>query len=328
MIYNICGFYGYGNLGDEGILHAIIDNIREIDKSPAFHISTTLCSHARERYETALKTTLPEIQSIRDVYDTRSDYDVFILGGGNLNWGYGWRLALSAFASGKKSMNYGVGYAPHMGTPLYTAKLNGLYREFLNQFNNVTVRDEYSSGLLRGMKVEHKLTMCPGINLTTDPQQKLNDIENSVVVCPRYEDSTEKGVPVDNALQIDQIVSRILAVPTFTKITLLPLALNDLELCKAIQWDLPSKHESIIYQPTSPQAAKHAISKAKLVISGGRYHAVLWAIAHNTPYEITQSATRYDKVTDLIETHKTTPSEHLQTRERTNIKLLRGIING
>jgi polysaccharide pyruvyl transferase WcaK-like protein len=318
LIYNICGFYGYGNLGDEGILYAIMDTIRSIDKSPAFMISTTLNSELRDKYHQSIQKEFPEVLAIRDTYDTRNDYDVFILGGGNLNWGYGWRLALSAFASGKKTMNYGVGYTPHIGAPLYHKKLNNLYRDFLNQFDVVTVRDDYSYRLLREMGAKPYLTMCPAFNLLLYPDPTTE--KYGVVVCPRFEDSDEVGKPVSNKPQIDWIVERLKQY--HDKVTFLPMAENDLQLCKEIKYEIPNP--SVIIRPETPRKAKKIISRSSLVISGGRYHAVLWSIAHNIPHELAPT-NRYDKTTLLM--INTSNPEHLYKRELVNKTLLEDLIN-
>lgn len=338
MIYNICGFYGYNNLGDEGILYAIVDEIREVDESPAIIVSTTLPSNQRDKYLDTLKQVIPETICVRDTYDTRNDYDVFLLGGGNLNWGYGWRLALSAFASRKKSMNYGVGYTAHMGAPLYHPKLNGLYREFLNQFDAVSVRDNISHQLLNTIGVINHLTMCPGINLNEKPHtwtlskrsvilldpEKSGDVvnEGSIVVCPRFEDSDLHGRPGNNEPQVNWIENRL--KDESTPITLLNLAPGDLKLCQDIKWDIANPTQ--IVNTLDPRMAKYIISKAKLLISGGRYHAVLWAIAHNVPYELVPTGVRYEKVPELIETHLRLDGEALKLRERRNVELLKGLL--
>lgn len=325
MIYNICGFYGYGNMGDEGILYAIMDTIRSIDRSPAFIISTTQSLAPREKYHTFIKGEYPEVLALRDTYDTRNDYDVLILGGGNLNWGYGWRLALSAFASGKKTMNYGVGYTPHLGAPLYHTKLNTLYHDFLDQFDVVTVRDEYSHRLLTEMNVRHTLTMCPALNLLLQPSRPE---KFGVVVCPRFEDSDEIGRPVSNQPQIDWIVERIKMLYDRDKenITLLPMAESDIALCKEIKFDIPNP--SKIIRPDSPRTAKRIIANSSLVISGGRYHAVLWAIAHNIPYTMSSTGNRYKKTPDLMGEDDAFGYEGLYLRELKNKDLLEDLIEG
>lgn len=315
----IAGFLAWGNLGDEGILQAIMDEIGDNEYS----VSTTLPFNLLANYH----RKFPSLRDVRQIYDTRTDFDAYILGGGKLNWGYGWRQALAVFSSGLPAMNYGVAYEKdHF---LYHPKLNKLYAEFLNQFNAVTVRDQNSFDIMEELGVKSTLTMCPAINLK---EEKINCPENMIVVCPRYEDSDTHGNPGDNKPQIDWIVNRLKGLED--QVLLIPFAPKnmdgapvDLELCREISAKL--KGASILQTDGyNPRQAKYAISKSKMVISGGRYHALIWAIAHNKPYEVCPSAlANYPRVQSILKMHSLY-GDKLKEMERENVKIFMRIIKG
>ena len=315
----ITGFYSWGNNGDEGILQAIMDELGDNEYSVATTLPFNLLSNYHRRF--------PKLHDVRQIYDIRTDFDAYILGGGKLNWGYGWRQALAVFASGVPSMNYGVTYEKDYF--LYHPKLNKVYSEFLEQFDAITVRDQESFEIMNELEVKSTLTMCPAINLK---EEKINYSENMIVVCPRYEDSDKLGNPGNNKPQIDWIVNRLKGLGD--QVLLIPFAPKnmegvpvDLELCREISARL--KGSSIF--PTdgyNPRQVKYVISKSKMVISGGRYHAILWAIAHNKPYEVYPTAlNNYPRINSLIKTHQIY-GDKLKEMEKENVKIFKKITEG
>jgi polysaccharide pyruvyl transferase WcaK-like protein len=263
---------------------------------------------------------------VRQIYDTRTDFDFYLLGGGKLNWGYGWRQALAVFAANKPSMNYAVAYGNHPS--LYHPKLNRLYAEFLRQFDAITVRDQDSFDLLANeIGVKSTLTMCPAINLK---EEKWSCPENMIAVCPRYEDSDQFGNSGDNKPQVDWIVNRL--KDQGDEVLLIPFAPKnmegapvDLALCREIAAKL--KGATILQTDGfNPRQVKYAISRSKRVISGGRYHALVWAIAHNKPYEVCPSAiANYPRIQSILKTHQIY-GDKLKEMEKENAKIFKKTI--
>ena len=312
----IAGFGGWNNCGDEAILQAIMDELGNHD----YIVSTTLPFQFLPSY----CVKIPNLIDARQIYDIRTDVDAYLLGGGKLNWGYGWRQALAMFSANVPSMNYAVAYGKHPS--LYHSKLNRLYAEFLSQFNAVTVRDQDSFDLLSELGVQSTLTMCPAINLK---EEKIDCPEGMIAVCPRYEDSDQMGNPGNNQPQIDWIVNRLKGLED--EVLLIPFAPKDMEgkpvdlaLCREISTRL--KGAPILSVDFNPRQVKYAISKSRLVISGGRYHAVLWAIAHNVPYEVSPTQS-YKRITALISTHQKY-GDKLKEMEKANVNIFRKIMNG
>lgn len=305
----INGFYGFGNSGDEGILLSIMD---ELGWENEYIVVSSLPFTMGEHY----RVKIPSAEDLRTQYDQRIDYDAYILGGGNLNWGYGWQQVLQAFASDKPCMNYAVEYRKDR---FYNPKLHTIYKSFLEHFGAITVRDKCSQDLLREVGVESVLTGCPAINLK---EQKINVPENMVSVCPRYEDFNVG----DNSDQIEWFVNRLQDMKD--EVLLIPFCptdleghLRDLAVCREIAVRLKGAR-ILNVDGYSPREVKYAISRSKKVLSGGRYHAVLWAMAHNVPFEVyPQALVNYPKIQGLIEMHQEYSVDKLKEMERKNVQV-------
>ncbi len=311
MRIGITGFYGWGNSGDERILLSIIDSLGSDND---YLVNTTLPFNLADEYRRKLPLCVEEV---RQIYDTRTDYDVYLLGGGGLNWGFGWRQCLAVFSGSVPCMNYGVGYSKRS---LYDDKLKPAYREFLANFDAITVRDERSFNILREMGLNPVLTMCPAINLE---EEKFNCPEGMIAVCPRYEDY------IGNDDQIKWIVDRLEGLGD--EVLLIPFApidkqghRIDLKLCSEMAKQIPGSR-ILKVDGYSPRQIKYAISKSKLVISSGRYHALVWATSHNIPFEVSPTGIEnYPKLGAFIEMHE--KYGNLKELERRNKEILLEII--
>jgi len=299
----ITGFYGWGNLGDEGILLAIMDSLGDQEYIVCTNLPWLLAEDYRKK--------VPSIREVRHIYDSRSDYDAFILGGGGLSWGFGWRQALTAFSSNKPCMNYGVGYSDRS---IYHPKLKPLYREFLKQFDAITVRGESSLQMVQELGGEATLTMCPAMNLR---EEKFECPENMIAVCPRYEDYGSNDPQLKwLADRLQDVEDEVLLIP-FAPYNMEGVPV-DLALCRELNVRL--KHSQILdIDGYSPRKAKYAISKSKIVITGGRYHALVWATAHNIPFEACPTATvNYPKIDAFQQMYLRYGNEKLREMEKKN----------
>lgn len=308
----ITAFLGWANIGDEGILQAIMDSLGDNE----YIICTSLPHTMFADYKAKLPTYVADI---RQIYDIRTDYDAFILGGGGLGWGFGWRQALNAFANNKPSMNYAVSYR---FDELWDSRMNPLYQEFLSSFSAITVRDHLSKEYLDYLEIDGKLTACPSINLK---EEKFECPSNMIAVCPRYED-----YPIENAPQIEWLVERLKDVSD--EVLLIPFAPYnaenmpvDVALCVELRRRL--KHSRILdVDGFSPRKVKYAISKSKLVVTGGRYHALVWASAHNVPFEICPTSWHYTKVGEFEKMHNKFGGERLKEMEKDNVKIFKRML--
>lgn len=292
MKIEICGFYGFGNVGDEAILQSIID---ELGNEHEYVISTSL-PYSRDAWQNYGKIIGREIRLHEDM---RTDIDAYILGGGGLNWGYGWRQCLSIFAHNIPCMNYAVGYNRRW---YYSKKLHNLYYEFLKNFNIITVRDNYSLNLIKEVNsnLNPILTFDPAINLK---EEKFDCPKDKIVVCPRYEDDGLSNQPqLDWLLKELMTVSKdvILVACAPTNIEGHPV---DLTLCRYLNKRLKGS-EIVSISPFEPRKLKYLISQSKMVYSGGRYHPLVFAISHNIPFKISPTANSYNKNSGIVDMTK------------------------
>ena len=280
MRIGIAGQYGFGNVGDEGILQAIMDSLGMENE---YIINTSLPFTMTQDY---LQFRIPNALDVRTLDDTRTDYDTCLYGGGKVDWGFGWSYFIRAFAERIPTMAYGIGFRTDQ--QLGHNRLYPLYAKFLDYFNVVTVRDLESRDLLKPLTYKPVLTTCPAINLK---EERTPTISFEVTACPRYGDYNEKG-EVDNQPQIEWFIQRLKDIPK-DEIMLVPFHpkdleghYRDLELCQEISKRLGGGCYIFPCDGYNARKVKYAISRSKLVLSGGRYHAIVWAIAHGIPYEI------------------------------------------
>lgn len=303
----ITGFFGWGNVGDEAILLSIMD---ELGRDNEYIISTSLpyCNNNWGNYHNILKNKGYNIVEVRGHEDLRTDFDVYILGGGELNWGYAWRQCLSVFASrldesGIKCMNYAVGYNRKW---YYNKKLHGLYYSFLKNFDKITVRDFGSLELLKEIKLSNVVMEPDNITLTFDSsillkERKFYDCPTGkVLVFPRYEDY---GMGSNND-QIEWLVNELKDVnEDVVIVACAPKNIEgvniDMKLCIELNGRL--KNSLVIeMSPFEPEKLKYLIGQSNMVYSGGRYHPLVFAISEEIPFKTYPGGLLYAKNVGLI----------------------------
>jgi len=319
MRVGIAGFYGYGNCGDEAVLQAIID---EVGWENEFIVHTPLSFNFLSSY----CSKIPQVSEVRPIDDGRTDYDVYLLGGGKVDWGFGWQKLFDIIAADIPVMAYAVG-----------VRLEGKYgrfypmfSEFINFFDAITVRDMQSERVLHDLYANPVLTMCPAINLKIE---KVSCPENMIVVCPRYLDFNSEGKS-DNSEEVDWIVEQVQNEKD--NVLLIPFSptdregeLRDLAVCKEIAQKLGGARIFNV-DPYKPRQVKYIISKCKQVISGGRYHPLVWAAAHNIPFKTfpNTSGVVKEKLDGFLEMYNMYGAEKLKEMARLNKTVFEGVTNG
>lgn len=308
----IVGQYGNGNCGDEGILLAIMD---ALGFEHEYIAVTTLPFNMVSSYS----NKVPNLTDVRTLEDTRTDYDVCLYGGGKIDYGFAWGHFIRAFQERIPTMGYGIQL---LGADL---SLRSLYAEYFKRFGAITTRDIPSRVELLALSVRSTETMCPAINLK---EEKTSCVEGGIAVCPRYGDFKifgEKG-EVDNSAQIDWFTQKLAGIET-NEITLIPFHPKDLEgqprdveLCREINRRLGGGCNIFPSDGFNARKVKYAISKSRMVLSGGRYHAIVWAIAHNIPYVFapTVSGVASEKLRTLEHMYNVFGREKLMVKESKN----------
>ncbi|MEM1544798.1 MAG: polysaccharide pyruvyl transferase family protein [Candidatus Bathyarchaeia archaeon] len=299
----ISGHYGWGNTGDEAILQSIMD---ALGYEKQYLIYTCLPSIYHKKY----KELLGNIEDIRPIYDGRLDFDICIFTGDTLR--HGLSFVLHALINNKPNILYGIGGYEFIANQ----KIKNIMIELIKAINEVTVRDEELYNHLLNLGAKATLVADPALTLHERPTYCPSDF---IAVCPRYYDEQT------NIIEAHKIIDRLRK--TNDEILLIPFHPYDVEgnkrdilLCEEI-----AKHvaNATILQTDGyhPREVKYVISKSKMVISGGRYHAILWAIAHNKPFEIL-TPTFDRKINSLVEMYKKYGAGTMISMAHKNIAIL------
>lgn len=345
MRINIVGQFGFSNTGDEGILQAIIDSL---GFEHEIIISTSLPYNMLNEYH----HKNPTATEVRSIEDTRTDYDFLLYGGGKVDWGFAWGQFIRAFQKQIPTMAYGISIKPDNILPIYQ-----LLKHFIKNLDVVTCRELYTFDCLKSLtnwqefvnywqlmnnmitrnteeeeeeQEKIKLAMCPAINLR---EEKTACVEGATVVCPRFEDFDEYGIS-RNEPQINWLVEQCKQFSD-EKIVLLPFypqdtakQQRDIYLCNEINKRLGGGCIIVDNDGFSPRKMKYIISKSRRVISGGRYHPVIWAIAHDIPYYIspTCSGIAGGKIEALKKMTQTYSRTELLELEKINKKTFNSVV--
>lgn len=279
----VSGYHGMGNLGDEAVLAAFVQHLKEIDpKAECVALSgdpsETSAAHGIEAVPRASLGAI--IREIR-----RSD--IVISGGGSL----------LQDATGKKSVPYYLGiialarmmgrpvsvYAQGVG-PLNHAFSRWLVKRTLPRASVITVRDEASARLLQEVgvvKPEVMLVADPAFGLVPcDPPDAMAvQAPNTVMFCLRPWPGLD-GREAEYALAIDRAVSELGICPVF-------LAFQpdrDLEVAHRIadQCRVGGKSPAVISCDMVPEEVLGLISRAEMVV-GMRLHSLIFAANAGVP---------------------------------------------
>lgn len=159
----ISGYYGFGNVGDESILTAIIDSLSSAGKGVDITVLSANPSYTESRH--GVKAV--DRKNFFEIYTAIKNCDLFISGGGGLlqdvtsekSIRYYLGLIYMAKYLKKRVMVYGQGIGP-----INKKSNRRLTRNILNRVDAITVRDEQSLKDLKNMGVEK-----PPVYLTADP---------------------------------------------------------------------------------------------------------------------------------------------------------------
>lgn len=172
----ICGAYGKGNTGDEAILQAIVQELRELDPDRPITIITRSPEEAKLHYRTNAIYTFRLDQVIRSFRRA----DVYINGGGSLiqdvtssrSLRYYLLTLELAKRCGCKVMMYGCGIGP-----LHHSRNRKKAAYTINRSVDViTLRDRLSFHELKRMGIDR-----PDIHLSADPAFRLQPVPTQEV---------------------------------------------------------------------------------------------------------------------------------------------------
>ncbi len=170
-----CGYYGFGNMGDDSLLRAIITNLRTLQPDVRITVMSKAPKQTRARYGTNAVNRF----SVPAVLCAMRHARVLVFGGGNLLQDgssarsilyYTWILKM-AKRCGCKIMVYANGIGP-----LHLEKSRKAAAQALSIADVITLREEDSVRECEALGVR-----CPDIRLTADPVFTLHEAEDSWV---------------------------------------------------------------------------------------------------------------------------------------------------
>ena len=176
-----CGYYGFGNMGDDSLLRAIIANLREEDPDARLTVMSRRPQETARIYGTHAVNRFSPLAVIRAMRHAK----VLIFGGGNLLQDgssarsllyYTWILK-TAKRCGCKIMVYANGIGP-----LHLEKSKRAAAEALSLSDIITLREHDSVRECEALGVR-----CDRIRLTADPAFTLREADASWVsgICTR-----------------------------------------------------------------------------------------------------------------------------------------------
>jgi polysaccharide pyruvyl transferase CsaB len=317
----ISGYYGFGNIGDEAILSAMIEQIKS--KIPDCNIIVT-------SYNIEETKRLHEVEGIdrlnfNAISQEIEKSDLVILGGGGLFQDYhrieiaslftqpGWGIAsyaivpLIAKMHNKPVLYYSQGIGPLFSTESRT------FVAFVSELADmITVRDKVSEDILKEVGVPSskiKLGLDPAVGLEIPSTEKIKNIlmsegipDDKEIVCVSVRQWVYKFLEVNYKKALSEALDDFLSNNEFY-LLFLPFQNmagggEDAKVAEEIIEGMRNKDRCYLLKGSyHPREIAGIISKASLVI-GMRYHSIIFSFISKVPFV----ALSYDpKVKNLVD---------------------------
>ncbi|MBQ6000248.1 MAG: polysaccharide pyruvyl transferase CsaB [Clostridia bacterium] len=275
----LAGYYGYGNAGDELLLHTIVENLLAARPDAAICV----LNHTRQAASCRQEVALARRFSLREVLSALRRSQVLIFGGGNLlqdvtsskSLIYYLFLLRTAKRLGCKTMLYGNGIGP-----LRFSQSRRFCAKVLQTVDAITLRDSDSAGLLEDLGVSTERVVLTADEIFTAVQEPLPKFpslpeEPYLAVSLRSWDKCDAQFVPKLARALDRVCAQhrlpVLFVPFQPQ--------YDTDLCR--QTAEAMVHDAQIFQGKE-DALLSAITNAKAVV-GMRLHALIFAAAAGVP---------------------------------------------
>ena len=284
----ISGYYGFNNSGDDALLMAMINDIKENDENARIVVLSKNPKETRKLYgvDSINRFNLPKIKKVFE------KSKVLLSGGGSLLqditstksiWYY---LSIIKYAI-KKKVDVFV-YANGIG-PINKEKNRKKTKEILSNVNLITLRDADSKHLLNEIGVNNVKTIItadPAFSLKKCDDEKICNIlkdenidckKNLIAISIRDWKNASKDFEKIIAQKIDDICKKYGFTPLF-----LPMQYPfDLEFSKKVISKL-NVESYIVKKQYSGEILSGIINKCKLTIAM-RLHALIYSTSANVP---------------------------------------------
>ncbi len=294
----ISGYYGFDNLGDEAILAAIIEGIKQ-QRQNRITVLSANPSQTTVRYGVAAVNR----NNPTDVLGAIQKSELLISGGGSLFQDItGWKSipyylshVLLAQLLGKKTVFYAQGIGPVRG------KLaQFLIKRIGNRTNEITVRDHGSRDLLRQFGIRAEL-----VRVTVDPVFIFKkrcwgqgwQLLKKAGLAPEKKIMAISVKPWGDNRYLPELARAAQSWSETSGYQLLIIPLHyrqDLALSQRLQAMLKGAH--LLTEPYGPMEMLEIFAEIDFLL-GVRFHSLVFAAIHNCPFV----AINYDpKITGLL----------------------------
>lgn len=285
----LSGYYGFDNSGDDAILKAIVDDLKQLN----IDLDIVALSKNPSKTESIYGIKAVDRFSIKEVSAAMKGADLFISGGGSLlqdvtsTRSIIYYLAMIYMAMKKKLKTYV--FANGIG-PI-DKKLNRyLTEKILNRVNYITLRDDDSKVFVDGLKVQNK-----NMEVTADPVFRLKDASpERIDEIFRLENiPTDReliGISLRNWKNIDGIIENFTGfcneylASGSGDILLVPMHFpEDLEISMKLKEAVEdSSRVHVLKQVYVAEEIIGIISRLKMILAM-RLHALIYAVKCATP---------------------------------------------
>ncbi len=293
----ISGWYGFGNIGDESILQAMIDTFKKeweeceiivLSFNPEYTIKTQKVNAVHQIPINGIKTWLKNIVLFRWIKTLRAiqECDIFVMGGGGFlsDWQpevpVGWlkQMRIAKFF-GKKTILYGIGAGPFL-----TEQGKRDTKYYIDHFvDEITVRDTTSLLNMKSLNVDTdlKLYKDPVMDLKIDTTKikRENIIGINFLELFKYKSFNQAEERFNQYVKsLNEILIYIKEhYPAYT-IEFVSFFENDTNFYKRYF----NKFHIKIIEPNDYTELVSSMKKYKLFI-GTRFHSLIFALKTNTP---------------------------------------------
>ncbi len=277
----IAGYYGFGNIGDEAILAAIIQQLRALPDPPEIEVLSAAPDHTAATYEvlTADRWRLSSVAAaIRRC-------DLLVQGGGGLIQDATSRLSpayyLGLLALARARRRPYVIFAQGLG-PLRSRLWQRLTVGAFARARAVILRDAASADLLRRWGFRGEITVAADPALLLRPAQAA-DLAHWLSQCAAPLDRFTVLVP--RAIEgYEPVLTRAAALLAQSgPLAVLPFQASDEPLCRRLTASLPAGARAFaLPTPPDPAIAAALVARAQAVVTM-RFHALVFAAAARRP---------------------------------------------
>lgn len=295
----LSGYYGFDNVGDEAILFAIIQSLKEYHPG----VNLTVLSHNPEKTASSYQVDAVNRWNLNEVRKALKESDCLISGGGSLLQDETGMKSISYYSGVMKIAQFlkkpVIIYAQGMG-PVKSSINRQIMKHVLQRSEMITVRDKHSKSFLQSIGVSKPIQLVPDPVMGIDASgfssglTKVTDSDKRVISVSIRNWTEDLSYLKKVAAGLDQLADNgheILMVPMHGK--------YDHETSKNVVGMMKQKAEIFPYDSSIEE--KMAAVKESDVLLGMRLHALIFASVGNTPFVALSYDPKIDSFAEIVD---------------------------